>query len=141
MFPDNRPAQTLQQKQASLAQAAAPSSNIPAPASLNEKEIAILHEATEKIAKAPAQAFEIVLDIWRADHSADLKKGILLQGIQSTHASQEADLMRFMISALENPKAEREKVAQLARGNGLEKGLAAKRLLVLNQNPQTRIAD
>ena len=141
MFPDNRPVQNMKSAQNTLNTNDA-SDLAQAPSTLSRTEADLLDSVTRKIKEGPStQAIETVMDVWRGDSSADLKKAVLMQGMAKTQSSDDIQVMQFMSAALDNLPTQKEKIAQLARGNGLEKQEAARLLLVLNQNPQTRIAD
>ncbi len=141
MFPDNRPGQSVKNAQNALNNNNADDST-QTPSTLSRTEADLLDGFIRKIKEGPStQAVETVMDAWRGDSSADLKKAVLMQGMAKTQSSEEVQLMQFMSAALDDLTTQRGKIAQLARGNGLEKQEAARLLVVLNQNPQTRIAD
>lgn len=90
--------------------------------------------------KAPAKSFSLVEKIWRENRSQEFQRMAILKARPLVLSTDEASDLDFMLACLDDPSAQRQECLALGKGNGLERDLGAKRLALLEANPQLREA-
>lgn len=91
----------------------------------------------EKELKAnPKEAYELALKIWEANYSKTFQQQVILQARTKVETTDERENLDFMLGCLEDVNIQREACLKLGKGNGLERQLGARRLALLESNPQ-----
>jgi len=88
--------------------------------------------------KTPAKSLELVQKLWRENRSKEFQRMAILKARPLVRSTDQAADLDFMLACLEDPKGQRQECLVLGRGNGLERDLGAKRLALLEANPQLR---
>jgi len=94
----------------------------------------------EALKKTPDAAFDETMAIWREGVAPEVQRLVVLKALPMVRSSEQSESLQLMLRALDDVEKERVECARLARGNGLEKSLALKRIKLLDENPSLRVS-
>lgn len=85
--------------------------------------------------KTGEQARSLAYEAWRMKVPTELQRHALALAQSLGKASSEAEGLKFLLAALDDPAAELERCREWSRGNAMDKRRAADHLALLLQNP------
>jgi hypothetical protein len=102
---------------------------------LGKGEFAAWEELDRTMHGNPSAAYAQAIETWKSNCSQAMKKLVVLRAAQIVRDTEQKEDLSFMSRSLEDLNGERTECVRLARGNGLEKKLATRRLALLESNP------
>lgn len=104
--------------------------------SLHASELSIWEEFEIRLQNDPQSAFQAAMEIWSGNYSDSLQRVAIYQARNLVRSTDEIENLNFMLSCLEDAKAQKAKCLSLGKSNGLERKIGASRLALLTSNPK-----
>jgi rhodanese-related sulfurtransferase len=94
-----------------------------------------LNSDNSKLALKQEDVFATALSAWRWSDSVELQRAVIGVARENVRSTEEAERLDWMLQTLDNPEEQWRECERLARGNGLEKVIAQRRVAILELNP------
>jgi len=108
-------------------------------AAITEADRKAWQELYAKMEKNPGQSFALVEEVWRQNRPKELQRLAIVKARTLVDSTDAASNLDFMLACLEDPEARRSECLKLGRGNGLERDMASRRLVILEANPHLQL--
>jgi len=104
--------------------------------SYSEAEQAAWVKWEKELKNDPRKGYQLTLEVWEANYTKMFQRQAILQARARVETTDERSNLDFMLGCLEDVKVQRAACLKLGKGNGLERQLGARRLALLESNPQ-----